>query len=79
MNNMMLTEPNFETDLPPIDFLNLRKSIELRLIIEIFHNLRVIPDRIYYTSYLNNAEILERDTEIWKNFQEIGEIVYLRK
>jgi hypothetical protein len=79
MNIMNLAEPNFESDLPPIDFMNLRESIECKLIIEIFHNLGAIPDRIYYTRYLDNAEIIERDMEVWKNFQELDEIVYFRK
>ena len=73
------SDPNIESDLPPIDFVNLRESIERRLIIEIFHSLHLITDKIYFTYYFDNAETLERDMEIWKNFQEIDEVVYFRK
>ena len=79
MNDIVPTDPSFESDLPPVDFVNLRESIERRLIIEIFHNLFLITDEIYYKYYLDNAETLERDLEIWKNFQEIDEVVYFRK
>jgi hypothetical protein len=59
--------------LPPTDFDNLRKSIEFRLIVEVFRSLFLIPDRIYNNSYASNAEILERDFKIWIEFSEIDE------
>ena len=70
MLNMYVDSKDSE-ELSAIDFDNLRKSIEFRLIVEIFHNLFLIPDKIYKSSYELNAEILERDMEIWKELKEI--------
>jgi hypothetical protein len=61
--------------LTPIDFDHLRKSVEFRLIVEIFRNLFLIPDQTYFTSYESNAEILERDMEIWKELDKIEEAI----
>lgn len=68
----MYVDSNDSEELPAIDFDHLRKSIEFRLIVEIFHNLFLIPDKIYENSYALNAEILERDMEIWKELDEIN-------
>ena len=59
--------------LPPADFNNLRKSVEFRLIIEIFRNLFLIPEKIYYNSYGSNVEILDRDFRILKELHEIDD------
>ena len=71
----MYVDSNESKELPPIDFVNLRKTIEFKLIVEIFHNLFLIPDKIYESSYELNAEILERDMEIWKELNEINECI----
>jgi hypothetical protein len=60
--------------LPPIDFDNLRKSIEFRLIVEICRNLFLIHDRVYYNSYKFNAEMLDRDFKIYKELNKINAI-----
>ena len=70
----MLINSNDGEKLPPIDFDNLRKSVEFRLIVEIFRNLFLIPDKIYHKSYSSNAEILDRDFKIWKELHEIDQI-----
>ena len=56
---------------PPIDFDNLRKSVEFRLIVEILRNLFLITDKIYYNSYSSNREILDRDFKIYEELNEI--------
>ena len=56
-----------------IDFDNLRKIIEFRLVVEIFRNLFLLQDKTYFSSYGSNAEILERDFNIWKELHEIDE------
>jgi hypothetical protein len=68
----MYVDSNDIKELPAIDFDNLKKSIEFRLTVEIFHKLFLIPDKIYENSYALNAEILERDMEIWKELDEIN-------
>jgi hypothetical protein len=38
--------------------------------IEIFHNMHLIPDDIYFTKYSENAEALDRDYKIWKELKD---------
>ncbi len=58
-------------NLPEVDFEKLESSIRSRLIIEIFHNMKMIPDDIYYTKYEGNAEAVDRDYKIWKEIKDI--------
>ena len=60
-----------ETDLPPTDFKKLEESIRQKLMIEIFHNMGLLPNNVYYTKYAENAEALDRDYKIWKDLEEI--------
>ena len=69
----MRIDSNDGGKLPPIDFDNLRKSVEFRLIVEIFRNLFLIPEKIYHNSYGSNAEILDRDFKIWNELNEIDD------
>ena len=52
--------------LPPTDREHLEDSIRARLIVEIFHNMGCMPNKVYYTKYDGNAEALDRDYKIWK-------------
>jgi hypothetical protein len=55
-----------QSDLPPTDTANLDESIRKRLIVEIFHNMGCMANRVYYTKYDVNAEALDRDLQVWK-------------
>lgn len=57
-------------DLLSTDFNKLEESIQSRLIIEILHKMRLIPDDIYFTKYSENAEALDRDYKIWKELKD---------
>jgi hypothetical protein len=54
-----------KTDLPPTDFENLEDSIRQKLIVEILHNMGLIPNDVYFKKYGDNAESFERDYKIW--------------
>ena len=58
-------------DLSPSDFENLEDSIRQRLVIEILHNIGLIPDSVYFTKYADNAETLDRDYKIWQELEDI--------
>ncbi len=60
-----------KSDLPTTDFQNLEQSLRAKVMIEIFHNMHLIPDDIYYTKYSGNAETLDRDYKIWKELKDI--------
>lgn len=60
-----------KTDIPSADFENLEQSIRGKLIIEIFHNMHLIPDNVYFTKYSGNSEALDRDYKIWKELKDI--------
>ena len=55
------------SDLPPTDYDNLDDSIRVRLIVEIFHNMGCMSNKVYFTKYDTNAEALDRDYSIWKS------------
>ncbi len=38
--------------------------------IEIFHNMHMIPDDMYYTKYTENSEALDRELKIWKKLKD---------
>jgi hypothetical protein len=60
-----------KSDLPPTDFDHLEETIRQRVIIEVFHNMGLIPDKVYYIKYSVNAEALDRDFRIWKELEDI--------
>ena len=60
-----------KSDLPPTDFNKLEESIRTKIVIEIFHNMGMIPDKVYFSKYSDNAESLDRDYKIWKELKEI--------
>ncbi len=37
------------------DFKELEESIRSRLMVEMFHNMHFMPDKIYFTKYVDNA------------------------
>ena len=59
-----------ESDILDTDFETLEKSIRAKLMIEIFHNMHLISDEIYFEKYSNNAESLDRDYKIWMELKE---------
>ena len=59
------------SDLPPTKFLNLDEQLMYRLSIEILHNIGVISDTEYFSKFIDNAEILDRDYKIWEELREI--------
>jgi hypothetical protein len=60
-----------KSDILATDFKNLEQSLRTKVIIEIFHNMHLIPDDIYFTKYSGNAEALDRDYKIWKELKDI--------
>jgi hypothetical protein len=48
----------------------LEDSIRIRTMIEVFHNMQLIPDHVYYSKYSDNAETLDRDYQIWKEIKK---------
>jgi hypothetical protein len=59
-----------KSDLPPTDFEHLEDSIRAKLIVEIFHNMGCINNKVYYTKYDGNAEAFDRDYKIWKKLEK---------
>jgi len=58
------------TDLPPTDFEHLEESIRTRVMVEIFHNMGMISNKVYHAKYSENAEVLDRDFKIWQELKE---------
>jgi hypothetical protein len=52
---------------------DLEEQLVFRLRIEILHNMGYIEDEVYYTKFLDNAEVLDRDYKIWKELQKLEE------
>lgn len=51
------------------DWLQFEQDIRCMIVLEILHNIGSISDTLYYQLYSDNAEILERDIEIWSELQ----------
>jgi geranylgeranyl pyrophosphate synthase len=45
--------------------MDLEESLRIRLAIEYLHLFNLIPDDVYYTKYPDNAELFDRDYEIF--------------
>ncbi len=61
------------SDLPPTKYTDLGEQLMFRLGIEILHNIGLIGDTEYFTKFIDNAEILDRDYRIWEELQKIEE------
>ena len=59
------------TDLSVSDYDYLEDSIRQRLMIEILHNIGLIPDSVYFAKYPDNSETLDRDYKIWQELEDI--------
>jgi len=57
-------------DIPSTDFENLEQSIRVKIAIEIFHNMHLIPDNVYFALYSGNSEALDRHYKIWKELKD---------
>ncbi|MBD3353000.1 MAG: hypothetical protein GF364_16070 [Candidatus Lokiarchaeota archaeon] len=55
------------------DWGDFEQEIRHRIAIEIAHGMRLISDQEYYDRYPDNAEILNRDYEIWLEIQKFDE------
>jgi hypothetical protein len=65
-------ESHIENGLPPTDFEHMDDSIRKRLIVEIFHNMGCMNNKVYYTKYDSNAECLDRDLKVLKGIEKNG-------
>jgi len=54
-----------KSDLPPTDIDNLEEKLRQKLMVEILHNMGLIPNDVYFTKYGENAESFDRDYKIW--------------
>ena len=63
-------EDRMGNELAPTDYENLEENIRKRLIVEIFHNFGCMANRVYYTKYETNAEVLDRDLKVWRTWEQ---------